>query len=411
MQSLLVLGRQPALGLAELESMYGSERLTPISSNSVLVDIDPCLLNFDRLGGSVKFCKVLTQLKTTRWEQIEQFLRTVSPEHAAQMPPGKMQLGLSVYGLDITPARIQATGLGLKKVLRKSGRSVRLIPNNERFLNSAQVLHNHLTGQTGWELVFVRHDDSTIIAQTIKAQDIAAYTKRDRYRPKRDAKIGMLPPKLAQIIINLACGALTDNQLDAQCTPGKEMPPLPFEQVLLDPFCGTGVILIEAALMGYKTYGTDLEPRMIEFTTANLEWFMQQYRIDITPHNRLEVADATSHAWQKPIHFVACEAYLGRPFVEMPSREVLSQTVSDCNLIIKKFLRNIHSQLPSGTRLCIAVPAWQIAPVQFTHLPLIDQIEELGYNRLGFEQTKNEDLLYCRPKQFVARELLVLKVK
>ena len=56
MQSLLILGRQPALGIAELESIYGADKIQVVSEKVVIVDEDPCLLAFDRLGGSVKFC-------------------------------------------------------------------------------------------------------------------------------------------------------------------------------------------------------------------------------------------------------------------------------------------------------------------------------------------------------------------
>src|SRR5665213_968308 len=129
MQSLLVLGRQPALGLAELESLYGNDKVKPAGNNAVIVDVDPCLLAFDRLGGSVKFCKLLTTLDTTNWGKIEKFLLQVSPGHAQTMPEGKMRLGLSLYGFNETPKRIEATGHGLKKAIRKTGRSVRLVPN------------------------------------------------------------------------------------------------------------------------------------------------------------------------------------------------------------------------------------------------------------------------------------------
>src|SRR3954447_4001808 len=110
MQSLLILGRQPALGLAELESLYGAAALQPVGKQAVIVDVDPCLLAFDRLGGSVKFCKLLTTLDTTHWREIEKFLIQVSPGHSKTMPEGKMLLGLSVIGLDIGVKQIEATG-------------------------------------------------------------------------------------------------------------------------------------------------------------------------------------------------------------------------------------------------------------------------------------------------------------
>jgi len=412
MQSLLVLGRQPALGLAELESLYGADKVQAIGPQAAIVDVDPCLLAFDRLGGSVKFCKLLTTLDTTNWGKVEKFLLQVSPGHAQTMPEGKMQLGLSLYGFNETPKRIEATGLSLKKAIRKTGRSVRLIPNKAAELNSAQVLHNHLTGPTGWELVFIKDGSRTLVAQTVKVQDIEAYTRRDRQRPKRDAKVGMLPPKLAQIIINLAAGKLPEDKLESICDipAGQPIPRPLLGQTVLDPFCGTGVVLQEALLMGYDIYGSDLESRMVDYAKQNLDWFNGLYGLEAADY-RLETADATSYEWPHEFDIVASETYLGRPFTTRPTDEVLAETISTCNLIIKKFLRNISNYLKPGSRLCLAIPAWQIKSGQFRHLPLIDQISELGYNRVSFEHSRDEDLIYYRSEQIVARQLIVITRK
>ena len=409
MQSVMILGRQPAIGLAELESLYGSSVIRSVGEHTAVVDVDPCLLAFDRLGGSIKFCKLLTTLDTTDWHQIEKFLRTAAPEHSKSMPEGKMQLGLSVIGFEMNVRQLEASGLTLKKVIRKTGRSVRLVPNKELELNSAQVLHNHLTGITGWELIIIKDGDKTIIAQTVKVQDINSYTYRDRERPKRDARVGMLPPKLAQVIVNLSVGKLPEELLKSICDipAGNDIIRPVIDQNVLDPFCGTGVLLQEAGLMGYHAYGTDLEPRMIDYSEKNLAWLNDHYTMPAVSC-RLEVGDATSHQWTAPINFVASETYLGRPFTDKPTAEILNQTVSDCNLIIKKFLKNIYEQLLPSTRICLAIPAWQIAPNEFKHLPLIDQIEDLGYNRVSFEHARNEDLIYFRENQIVARQLIVI---
>ncbi len=412
MQSVLILGRQPELGRAEIESLYGATAVQLIGEHALMVDVDPCLLAFDRLGGSTKFCKLLITLDTTNWKEIEKFLLKAAPAHAATMPEGKMTLGLSEIGLGVNLKQLEATGLTLKKAIRKSGRSVRLVPNKTAELNSAQVIHNHLTGPRGWELVFIADGQRTHVVQTVKVQDITAYTERDRERPKRDARVGMLPPKLAQIIINLAAGLLPEDTRQSICDipEGDPLPPLVNGQRLLDPFCGTGVILQEAALMGYDVYGTDLEPRMITYSQTNLDWLGENHEVP-APEPKLEQGDATNHSWTGTIDLVAAETYLGRPFTDHPTSEILAQTVADCNLIIKKFLKQIHPQLTPGTRLCLAVPAWQIHRDEFKHLSLVDQIEDLGYNRMSFEHSGTDRLIYYRSDQIVARELLVITRK
>jgi tRNA G10 N-methylase Trm11 len=455
MQSILLLGRQPALGLAELESLYGSAAVRKVGATAAVVDVDPCLLAFDRLGGSIKFCKILASLETINWKEIEKFVIKVAPGHSQQMPEGKMHLGLSVQGIETNIRQIEATGLNIKKAIRKTGRSVRLVPNKELELSSAQVHHNKLTTETGWELVFIRDGDNTIVAQTVKVQDIASYTVRDRERPKRDARVGMLPPKLAQIILNLSTGKIPEEQLSSICDiPADATIPRPkLDKTVLDPFCGTGVLLQEAILMGYDAYGSDIDKRMVDYTTQNLDWLKDMYTVSASPVG-LEIGDATNHQWTHTIDFVACETYLGKPFTGTPDPQVLAQTIGDCNLIIKKFLHNLWPQLKPGARLCLAVPAWNMSPTHasttskpylsgprpdaahksrgtqyaqaiprrmpervlspasvqknFRFLPLIDQIEDLGYNRVSFEHVPNADLLYYRADQTVARQLIVL---
>jgi tRNA G10 N-methylase Trm11 len=345
-------------------------------------------------------------------KQIEKFLVQVSPGHSQSMPEGKMRLGVSAIGFNIELKQLHAIGLSLKKVIKKTGRNIRYVPNKEPELNTAQILHNQLTGPTGWELILIRDGENTIIAQTVKAQDIDAYTKRDRERPKRDARVGMLPPKLAQIIINLSVGKLPEDKLESICDiPAGQPIPLPYlDKKILDPFCGSGVVIQEAMLMGYVVYGTDIDKRMVGYTTENVKWLTEHFPVS-NEDSHFEIADATNYKWPHEFDFVASEVYLGRPFTSTPGPEILAQTVAECNLITKKFLQNIHGQIKPGARLCLAVPAWQTKPDELKFLPLIDQIEDLGYNRIIFEHIKDENLVYYRPNQFVARQLLVITRK
>lgn len=409
--SLLILGRQPALGLAELESLHGAEQLQLVGREAARLKLKPDAVHFARLGGSIKLCKVLSVFEATRWPDIQRSLEQTVVEQLASLPEGKIRLGLSAYGLNVKPTQLVAAGLTLKKKLKSAGRSVRLVPNQEPTLNSAQVLHNHLTGPTGCELVLVRDGSKTICVQTVVEQDIESYTLRDRGRPKRDARVGMLPPKLAQIIINLATGT--------------ELPSV--KKVGLDPFCGTGVILQETLLMGFSAYGTDLDQRMVDYSIANVhDWFYMMNHPELKGKLTIATGDATTKTWEDDawsekkedfnwapasIDFVASETYLGQPFSSFPSAEKLEQVRATCNLVIEKFLANIGKQIKSGTRLCLAVPAWQQRPGQFIHLPVLDHLEELGYNRVKFEHVQTQELIYSREGQIVGRELLVITRK
>lgn len=376
---LAVLGRQPKISLAELESLYDNVRL-----------LKPDLAEFElsaeaphdesgnypalaRLGGTIKIAEPISEPLTEFWKKL--------PES------GKIVLGVSDFSKGASPYTAQREGLHWKRVIGKSGRNVRVVPNKAAVLSSATSLHNHLCTATRIELI----KNGREYYRVVELQDIAAYVARDQARPARDAKVGMLPPKLAQILINL-CGDR------------------PKGSVLLDPFCGTGVVLQEAALMGYAVSGSDLSERMVEYTKRNLDW-LREKRALATREPMLEVGDARTLAWKPPIDAVACETYLGQPMSQPPTEMKLKQEEQECRAIIVGFLRNLAEQLQPETPVVIAVPAWLRPDGHYKRLNLLDEISELGYNVKRFRNVGQEDLLYHREKQVVAREIIVLRKK
>lgn len=381
---LYILGRQPKLGLAELESLADADKVRPIGETAAIVENTP--INFKRLGGSIKAAIELDELPTLDWAKALKAIESHLLSQLNELPTdGKIKLGLSLYGLDVNVPKINAAALSLKKALKRAGRSVRVVPNQETDLSSAQVLHNQLTSNLGFEVLLVRNDKKIIIAVTTDVQNITDYTVRDRQRPKRDAFVGMLPPKLAQIMLNL--GVRSDTE------------------TVLDPFCGTGVVLQEAVLQGYSVYGSDNSVKMIDYSRANLDWLRKRY--DVSFDDKLELGDATTHQWQSDIDAVVCETYLGQPLSGLPSPEKLRSIADGCNQLHHDFFENLAPQIKSGTSLCVAVPAWRTAN-GFLHLQMLDDLENLGYNRLDFTWADKSDLIYFREDQIVARELLVL---
>ena len=63
--------------------------------------------------------------------------------------------------------------------------------------------------------------------------------------------------------------------------------------VVVDPFCGTGGIAIEASMLGLDTLASDLDSRMVEGTMANLDWAngTGPYRVERCP------ADSIHDVW------------------------------------------------------------------------------------------------------------------
>lgn len=389
MMYIAILGRQPELGIAELERVFGGKAIKPVSPQTVTIDSD----NFDiqNFGGVPKAGKIITELPRNDWHQISQKVVQYYANEWSNRE-GKITLGISVYDINVTAREVQKIGIILKQKLKKADVSLRLVPNTEPALNTAVSHHNKLgLSANKVELLIIGiADGKTVIAESTGAQNITAYARRDQERPKRDAFVGMLPPKLAQIMLNLAIGNRETN----------------VKLRVLDPFCGTGVILQEALLMGYSAYGTDLSEKMVSYSHDNLDWLANKYRANFD--YKLSAGDAMTNRWQQPIDAVVCETYLGQPFSAPPSPAKLEEVVKNCNHIITEFLKNVGSQIKPGTPVCIAVPAWRDTQGSFTHLPIISTIARYGYKPHEFMNVSQNDMLYYRENQVVARELLVL---
>lgn len=383
-----ILGRIPALGIAECERVYGNGAVMSFGAAAAKVDSDT--FDVERFGSIVKAGRVVAELPAHDWREVSKKIVQAYSESWSGHEQ-KITLGISAYGFPrLSPRDIQKTGLVLKQKLKSSPGSLRLIPNDDAALSSATSHHNKL-GLSGnkVELLIIhdRKSGTAIIAESVGAQNITALARRDQGRPKRDAFVGMLPPKLALTMVNLA-------HTDAP------------EARILDPFCGTGVILQEAALLGHRVYGTDLSEKMVDYSRVNIDWLADSHHrtIDAT----IEHGDAMTHNWRPPVDAVVCESYLGQPFSAPPSPAKLREVRGNCNRIISEYLKNIHRQLEPGTPLCVAIPAWRDVRGTFTHLPLINHLDELGFSEVKFKNIISSDLLYYREDQVVARELLVI---
>lgn len=397
-EHIAVLGRQPDLGLAELESLLGSKQVVPFGKGLAYVDFqnNPAPTT---CGSTVKFMHIKGRVASLEWSVIEKALVEFARDLESSIPDGKLTIGLSAFSLQVSTRQLGHTSLLVKKAVRANGRSVRLVPNTSIAMNSAQVIHNKLISERGWELCLVRDGQTTVLAQTIWEQPIEWYAARDQARPNRDARVGMLPPKLAQTIVNLAVGT----PANAKMTDGKWVSDSPY--TLLDPFCGTGVVLQEAALMGLQLYGTDVDARMIDYTRGNLEWLEDRFRLDQVTAT-IEAGDATTHKWKSGVDFVATETFLGKPFGANAPRQEIDTQKHAVGGLLKSALKNIAKQIEPGTRCCFAVPVWQHQN-KLIFLGLIDQLPEMGYNLVSFRHCDAGALVYIRDDQVVGRQLIV----
>ncbi|MDD1770672.1 MAG: RsmD family RNA methyltransferase, partial [Methanomassiliicoccales archaeon] len=112
-------------------------------------------------------------------------------------------------------------------------------------------------------------------------------------------------------------------------------------QVLLDPFCGTGGILIEAALVGAKVLGSDLSQEMLKGCALNMEHFhTRPERLE-----RVDIGDISEIFG--PVDAVATDPPYGR------SSSTMREPMKELHL---RAIESIHDNLRPGGSAAIVLP-------------------------------------------------------
>jgi len=164
-----------------------------------------------------------------------------------------------------------------------------------------------------------------------------------------------MPAKLARCMVNLA-----------QPKAG---------ELVLDPFCGTASLLIEAGLIGCRVIGFDAQRRMVRGSLRNLVYY------DVQPDG-LVVADAQN----LPVSNVDCIV------TDPPYGRSATTLGRETGQLVKDFLSKIDGCLQKGRRVCIASPK-------------SINISKLG-RELGFKHVESHSVYVHRS---LTREIAVLE--
>lgn len=425
MQYAFVLGRVYTLSLAELFSYFkiqGIEISIIDASPEVLVVEVPGQLDAEKiqkaLGGVVKILRIVDVVKKREADSINFALENYFKPSKIKTDflknyKGKIQFGVSVYLLDSLvrafgePKRI---GMFIKRAMQDSGSSIRLVlPEFNSLTLASVVVTKNLLLEKGAEICVIASLEQIYVAKTLVVQDFEDYGRRDYQRPVRDDKQGMIPPKVAQIMLNFA-----------ETKPGETM---------LDPFAGIGTIVQEGVLLGYRMLGSDINPAAIAGSEKNLEWFRNRYKI---PKGKFhaEVADAQEVSKLvenlikigafKSIAGIVTEGYLGPMYTKFPTPPEIEKNFTELTELYTKSFQDFLKFLPSNGKVVICLPAYKRGD-NYTMFPSLDFILKLGYNHIDLvpsilaesmpflKLTERKTAIYDRKDQIVAREIVIFE--
>jgi tRNA (guanine10-N2)-dimethyltransferase len=110
-------------------------------------------------------------------------------------------------------------------------------------------------------------------------------------------------------------------------------------EVVLDPFCGTGTMIIEARLIGCRVLGMDIQRRMARGTRRNMAHFnIKSDGIIVGDADHLPVTGVDRVVTDPPYGI---------------SSTTLKRTTEQ---LVKQVLKSVHGTLPTGKRICLAAP-------------------------------------------------------
>ena len=387
---LFLLGRQSKLSVAELEAVVGKGE---VMGEFYVVErkkeiADPIALQ-NMLGGTIKIAKVIAE------ESSLSAVQDKCVDYLDEHGEGKIIFAINMYHF----ARLFKKELKnilkvVKRKLKKRGKGARFVNKPVKNVRSVTIHEEHLC-QKGTDMTIVKVNQSYLLAYTVSVQQFKQYSFRDYERPARDAKSGMLPPKLAQIMINIACKKALS--------------------VVYDPFCGSGTVLMEALLQGHQVLGSDISEKAVEDTKENLAWVKEKFVhvgngiIKIFEHDstKLEKNDITIVP-----HTVVSEIYLGPPLLKTPSELERKKNFDAIKEIFLGALQSLHGILNNDAELVFAVPFYREKNKKYFLDSIIKDAEQIGFKHVAFNNSDTErgTLLYYRSDQLVGREILHFKM-
>jgi tRNA G10 N-methylase Trm11 len=389
-----ILGNNPCLSVAEIESVLGKNIIKRyFSDNFYLVktasEINPMELQ-KRMGGVIKIGMIFEKTDPSSLN------KSITGYLLKKAGKNKLKFAINSYGAGFN----KNDGLAIKKNLKENKISSRLVESKEAILSSV-VSKKQILDKGGIEVNCFKMNDDIYLGQTLSCQPFEELSWRDWQRPQKDNLSGMLPPKIAQIMINLARAKKND--------------------ILLDPFVGSGTILMEAGLMGYKNLiGSDISKKAIVDTQENIQWLVSQNLLGKSQAKSIDLLELDVIDLPKQIARHSIDAIITEPYLGPAQRKSASHDIG----LIKKELEKTYlsafesfrAVLKDGGRVIIIFPVF--IKKDNIYLEIIEKIKKSGFRILN--PIINTDIncpamsgrggiIYSRPGQKVGREIFIFQ--
>ncbi|MFA5633715.1 MAG: DNA methyltransferase [Candidatus Dojkabacteria bacterium] len=384
-------GTFPALSYVELIALFNiynlnSDTIHRYSDNIFIIKSkeiseETLLKIFNRSGGFVRFGHIINNLDSFLNEYIE--LKE------------KVVFGVSVLGSNRKGnlKYIKKLSNEIKRGLKGYGISSRfLIPSKEDTeLNAAQIINNDVLSK-GFELLILKDNKEEIYAETLEIQDLEGYIERDMDRPYSDTEMGVLPPKLARMMVNYASMK---------------------EGIVWDPFCGSGTVLMESAVLGYNFLGSDINKDALKYSEENILWLNERgymgdvlyeiFEFDVKNPDKEKVKKLRN----TNISAIVCEPFMGPPLKRAISHQHAQQLLDE----VKDLYINLFNTLDKkigvrGVNMVMIIPSYKTDKGWKTFG--IREVASKRWELLNTQYSPSRDLKWSRKNSIITRNIFIL---
>ncbi len=185
------------------------------------------------------------------------------------------------------------------------------------------------------EIIAAFTDTKLYVAKSVAVYDSMLQQYRDESRPFISSEIST-SPKICRTLLTLA-GARTGDSV-------------------LDPFCGTGTLLMEAALLEMRCIGMDLDGNAIEGSQSNLRWLGKELgsHLDFT----LIKGDAkeADKLVGREVDAIAFEPHLGPVYKAKPDTQEALEVMQELTDLYRDTLKALVKILRPDGRIAMTVP-------------------------------------------------------
>jgi len=355
-----ILGRNQVLSRIEIVSFLEARKIKFeelfFEDNYLVLNLEKDFgFNIEEFGGVLKFGKILFSGKN------KEFIDYLSKGEI--VPSDKFTFSVS-GNLDLAEFLKDKFKGEKKKAMLKHGKGQIKFQDGEKigFVNS--------------EFNFFLKDFKGIIYFGLSTEnyDSSEVERRDMGKPVRREALA-ISPRLSKILINLSGVKKGD--------------------LLLDPFCGVGGVLIEAILKGIRVYGVDKDGGAISSARKNFEWVEKEYspRIKYFLKNmdsgKISGVDFDGVATETPLGIL-----LKKRVNDLEAKKIINKFESFIVIILSR----LSQVKKKNARIAITFPV-----VGRNHVDVGKVCEKSGLEIVyGPIEEK-------RPDQFISRDILVFK--